>query len=272
MICHAEPVDAVSLSNRRRAQRDILDGLLLRNGMMLSCMYEYRAPPPLCVDPSDRTYFRRVHRLAAKSYLIMVALMGLPVLMIILRTERLDLHMAINQAHTTWADPLFKYGTHLADGLVALGIGVVLLLARWRPFLLFAVSTIGSAIVVQLLKHTLFADHDRPGMFLDRMPGLYLLPGVEQLHHNSFPSGHSACAFSMCFALAVIMERRGVAVLLAITAAMLGWSRIYLSQHFAEDVLCGALIGSLVGWLAYRWLYTGTFSRRLWLNTKPFGG
>lgn len=203
-------------------------------------------------------------------FLIVAASLALPAAIAVLSTDPLVLHATINRMHASWADPIFRYGTHLADGLVALVIGVILLFVRWRWFLLFAVGTTGSAIAVQLLKHTLFAGHDRPSMFMDQMPDLYLIPGVEMLHHNSFPSGHSACAFSVCSALAVIIGRGGWAAALAVLAAMLGWSRVYLSQHFTEDVLCGAFIGTIGTWLAYRWLYKSKFSSKAWLDARPF--
>lgn len=221
------------------------------------------------MDAHRAGYIRRVPHRSARIFALTAALLGLPVLLAVLSTGQLDLHATINRVHAAWADPLFIYGTHLADGLVALAMGLVLLFFRWRWFLLFTIGTAGSAIVVQFLKHAVFADHDRPSMFMDGMPGLRLVPGVEMLHHNSFPSGHSACAFSVCFALSVIIGRGGWAAVLALIAAMLAWSRVYLSQHFAEDTLCGAFIGTIGAWLAYRWLYVGAFSRRPWLDGRP---
>ena len=129
-----------------------------------------------------------------------------------------------------------------------------------------AASVLGSSIIAQLLKRTLFADVDRPSMFMDGMPGLRLLPGVEMLHHNSFPSGHSTCAFSMCFVAAVLIGRPVPAAFLALSAGLLALTRVYLSQHFTEDVLCGAVIGTGTAWLAYRWLYTSSFAKKEWLE------
>lgn len=203
---------------------------------------------------------------SARIFLGTALLMSLPVLVAVLTTGQLALHARINGFHAPWADAVFSHGTHLADGWVAVGIGLALMFVRWRWFLLFAVSTAGSALVAQTLKRLFFADRDRPSMFMDAMPDLRLVPGVEMLHHNSFPSGHSTCAFSMCFALAVIIGRQGPAAALAVLGALLAFSRVYLSQHFTEDVLCGAFIGTATGWLAYRWTCHSAFAGKAWLD------
>ena len=66
-------------------------------------------------------------------------------------------------------------------------------------------------------------------------------------HTASFPSGHTAQAFALCGALYTCRSKWfwpvcGLAVLL-------GLSRLYLYVHFPTDVLAGALIGWLCGWL-----------------------
>jgi membrane-associated phospholipid phosphatase len=213
-----------------------------------------------------RDTFGRMHGRAVRIFvgvaLVLMAVAGGAVLL----NGHLELHARINRSTAPGCDPLFAYGTYLADGFVPLAIGLVFLFVRWRWFLLLACSVLGSAIITQLLKHTLFSEVDRPSTFLAGMPDLRLVPGVEMLHHNSFPSGHSTCAFSMCFVAAVIIGRSAPAALLALLAGALAFSRVYLSQHFTEDVLCGALIGTGTGLLAYWWLYTSSFARRSWLN------
>ena len=54
--------------------------------------------------------------------------------------------------------------------------------------------------------------------------------------------------------------------MLALLAGLLAFTRVYLSQHFTEDALCGACIGTITAWAAYRWLYISRFSSRSWLN------
>lgn len=200
------------------------------------------------------------------AYVWTVLVLAIPVFIAVLRSGHLELHAAINRFTTPALDPFFRYGTHLADGLIPTAFGLVFLFVRWRWFLMVAASVLGSSIIAQLLKRTIFTDIDRPGTFMGGMPDLRLVPGVEMLHHNSFPSGHSTCAFSMCFVAAVLIGRPAPAVLLALLSSLLAFSRVYLSQHFTEDVLCGAMIGTGTAWAAYWWLYKSTFAKRRWLE------
>lgn len=183
---------------------------------------------------------------------------------------KLELHTTINAWHASWADAVFPSVTYLADGWVPTFISVLLLARNWRSFLMLACSAAFSAIVVQALKHTVFADVDRPMGSLMAMPGLHLVPGIEMLHRNSFPSGHSTCAFSMCFAICVLVDRAGWSIVLALLAGLMAFSRVYLSQHFTEDALAGLAIGTITGWLVYRWLYRSPMAGRKWLERSPF--
>ncbi|MCC7502665.1 MAG: phosphatase PAP2 family protein [Flavobacteriales bacterium] len=207
---------------------------------------------------------------AVRTFLIGYAVVIVPAFIAVLLTDRFELHSAVNWHHTAPLDLLFKYGTHLGDGWVPTILALLLLWTNWRAFLMVGASVALSAIVAQLLKHGVFPDMDRPSLFLDQMPGVHLVTGVEMHHHNSFPSGHTTAAYSMCLAYAVLIAQRVPAVLLAFLAAGLGLSRVYLSQHFTEDVVAGASIGTLTAYLVYRWLYFSPFASRNWLDRSPF--
>ena len=61
----------------------------------------------------------------------------------------------------------------------------------------------------------------------------------------SFPSGHATTSFAAAAAVAVLVPRLRVPALSL--AALVGFSRIYLGVHYTIDVLCGAVLGSLIG-------------------------
>ena len=74
-------------------------------------------------------------------------------------------------------------------------------------------------------------------------PELELL--VERLSDFSFPSGHTAIAFSGASALLFSKNRLGWAAI--VLAALIGLSRLYLYVHYPTDVICGAALGLFCG-------------------------
>lgn len=64
----------------------------------------------------------------------------------------------------------------------------------------------------------------------------------------SFPSGHAAAAVVGAFLLAAYWPAGRIAFWLL--AAFIMYSRIYVGAHYPLDVLCGALLGWLVAWVA----------------------
>ena len=63
----------------------------------------------------------------------------------------------------------------------------------------------------------------------------------------SFPSGHTCAAVTAAAALFFRKSRLWLPV--AVAAAVMGFSRLYLYVHYPTDVLGGALLGILCGWI-----------------------
>ncbi|MBL7981209.1 MAG: phosphatase PAP2 family protein [Flavobacteriales bacterium] len=201
---------------------------------------------------------------------LMVALVfAVPALIATLLTDQLELHSAINRHHADLADLFFRFITHWADGLVPTVLALLFLFfGTLRSFMMIGLSCGLSAIVAQLLKRQVFDHVDRPFMFREQLSDMHWVQGIEMHHHFSFPSGHSTAAFSMCLALAVIWARPRLAVVLSIAASLMAFSRVYLSQHFTEDILAGAALGTVTALLVYRWLYDSMFSKRAFLERR----
>ncbi len=205
------------------------------------------------------------------TFLLTTAVFALPAAYMAFSTGKLALHAELNTYHAAWSDQFFRYATHLADGLVPLLLALLLLFFRdLRSFMMMAVSATLSGIVLQLLKRQVFGNMHRPGMFRKGLDGMPWVDGIDLNMHFSFPSGHSTVAFSMCLALAVIFGKPKWAAMLALVSVLLAYSRIYLSQHFVQDTLAGAALGSFITVLVFLWLYRSAFAKKTWLDKRVF--
>jgi membrane-associated phospholipid phosphatase len=106
-------------------------------------------------------------------------------------------------------------------------------------------SWTGAGIVVQLLKHLVFQGFDRPVKVFETISELYLVQGIEFYDHFSFPSGHAATALAIFGLLTMITNRKWLKMIFFLCAVIVSYSRVYLSQHFLEDILFGSAIGIL---------------------------
>lgn len=193
---------------------------------------------------------------AVNCYLLAFLVLALPAAVLISCTDRLQLHAMIHSGHLGVADEFFRYFTHLGDGLVPTFLAIGLLLFHgMRGFLMMGLSCGLGAIIVQVMKRVFFPEMDRPVTFQEEMPGMHWVADLVLNNHYTFPSGHAAAAFGMCTALVVIIARRRWALPLLLFATAIAYSRVHLSQHFTEDVLAGAIIGTVSAYGIHRWIH-----------------
>lgn len=69
----------------------------------------------------------------------------------------------------------------------------------------------------------------------------------------SFPSGHTSTAFTLATSLTLQYKKWYVAIPLFAWASSVGYSRMYLGEHYPTDVLAGAVIGISSAYLS-EWL------------------
>jgi len=170
-----------------------------------------------------------------------------------------SIHLYFNQFHSPFSDQFFKYFTHLGDGWTIAIISILFLLFKSkRAGMLIAFSGILNGVLSQGMKRLVFGDTPRPYKYFTEINpyNLHYVEGVDMNMVNSLPSGHTSSAFAMCFAIALIYRSRKMDTAMFIFASALGVSRIYLSQHFLEDVLLGSIIGILSAIIIYSWVYS----------------
>lgn len=67
-----------------------------------------------------------------------------------------------------------------------------------------------------------------------------------------FVSSHAANSFNVALLSLLLIRNGWYTSFILIWAAGVSYSRIYLGVHYPGDVLCGALLGTLIGWGVYR--------------------
>lgn len=184
-------------------------------------------------------------------FIIPYIICALVSLSVILLFSKASVHLFLNSYYNDFADFFFKYLTIFGDGIVIPFILIGMLFWRFR-YAFFVLSVYAaSGLFTQLLKRTFFVKAARPTKFFENIADLHLVPGVEQLSWKTFPSGHSTTAFAIMVCFALLTKNNLLKLVFFILAALIAYSRVYLSQHFLTDILAGSFIGVLTG----LWLY-----------------
>ncbi len=178
-----------------------------------------------------------------KSFLIICSVFISLAIIGLLTYGKKPLNLMVNHTNTPFQDVFFKYYTNFGDGLFAAFVLLALLFfINFRNIFIGIATFIISGFVSQLIKKIAYFDEFRPAKeFAPNI--LHYVDGVVMHLYNSFPSGHSTTAFAMFMFLAYIFKKKYFQVLFAIMACLVGYSRVYLSQHFFVDVACGGILG-----------------------------
>lgn len=160
-----------------------------------------------------------------------------------------EFSVKVNNQSSLIFDYFFKYITFIGDGVLLYILSFVLIIFSRKWALLSIISLLITTIFVQILKRLLFDNFYRPSRFFKDLiddGSWHLVDGVELYDRFSFPSGHTALSFCFIIIICYYLKSNFWSLLLIMLAFLVGFSRIYLTQHFLIDVWFGSLIGSLI--------------------------
>ncbi|MEO9211249.1 MAG: phosphatase PAP2 family protein [Ginsengibacter sp.] len=161
---------------------------------------------------------------------------------ILLSYSKSDGFILLNPWHSQPFDYLFIPLTYLGDGIFSIALALPLFFRKRKALALMIVSSfLISGIIAQIIKIVVVAP--RPAVFFEYSHYPNFIEGVTLYNLHSFPSGHTTSIFALAATLAFFLKNKSFSILLLLVAILVGYSRIYLGQHFMEDVLSGSVIG-----------------------------
>lgn len=110
----------------------------------------------------------------------------------------------------------------------------------WRMVVqAFLAAILARFVIVEIIRY--FLPRNRP--FVENSVNLL----VSHSQESSFPSGHAAFYFALSTVIYSYNKKAGILFFLA--SFLIVISRVFVGIHWPSDILAGAIIGILVGWL-----------------------
>lgn len=209
--------------------------------------------------------FEGVKRSFSRFVLLLFAIPASVLVLLSLIVTRGDDVLFINGVNNTFLDIVIPIVTTLGEGLLFIPIIIYFLFVQFRYSILAGIVWIGHSALSQFIKRGIFNHVHRPIAVLDKSK-LHFVPHVEVHGLYSFPSGHTATIFCLAMLMALIVKKKIPAIIFMILALVVGYSRIYLLQHFLMDVAGGAVIGVVFTYAAWKMLERETLPQ--WMNNS----
>ncbi len=171
--------------------------------------------------------------------------------------SRKDGFIILNSFHTYTLDITFQIITFLGDGKFAIALILVIFIffKKYRNLAILLLFTfLLSGLFSQILKAVIKAP--RPSVYFELHHYKFYLEAFTTCSKgfNSFPSGHTATSFAMATTFSIYLNKKYISIISLFTAFLIGYSRIYLANHFLLDVFAGAIIGIISGTFTIIWL------------------
>ncbi|MDP4914706.1 MAG: phosphatase PAP2 family protein [Saprospiraceae bacterium] len=164
--------------------------------------------------------------------------------------------LLLNRFHHLYLDIFFKSITFLGDWPAYIfALAFLFSKLKFRAFYVVMLVSILVPITSYISKANF--KQPRPAHYFQDKPVFNDLQKVDGvvLHtgFSSFPSGHTMSAFAVFSLLAFFASNSKRQIFLFLSLAILvATSRVYLIQHFVEDVWMGSLLGVMLAYIIFQ--------------------
>ncbi len=166
-----------------------------------------------------------------------------------------ELFRVVNTNSNAIIDSFIYYITWIGQAEIIIPVLLFLFIYNeyrtWWYFVTALLCNIIPFFLQQLLKF--YYDEPRPINYFHNAQWIHYVTGWPVLYNRSFPSGHTEGAFRLLCFLSFLLpvNKRKYGLLFFFIALFVGYSRIYLTAHFFEDVYVGSLVGVLTTTIFY---------------------
>ncbi len=207
-----------------------------------------------------------------QNYLLaLTVLLGIAVLLLFNLNKGDELKF-FSQNRNQIGNTFFTLSNYLGEAYLYVIVSLIFFFRKnWVKGILVVLTGFTAMLLSQFLKN--YFGHERPLIYFKetlKQPDLLTpVPGIELVNSytSSFPSGHTTAAFALFGLLAFFTPKSTQKTIWLIPASMAGASRIYLGQHFLEDVIAGAVLGSLIAIFLFA-IHQSKFTTLFKINSK----
>jgi membrane-associated phospholipid phosphatase len=145
------------------------------------------------------------------------------------------------------ADIFFAAVTWGGDGVMWVPVCLIIFFVLKKRDLipLLASAIIFSTFFSHLFKDFILPNEPRPMRAITDGSYIHTVPGVQIDYLSSFPSGHTTTVFCFYLLFCLLIKKNWWLVAGLVFALLVGYSRVYLAEHFPFDV-AGGMIAAIL--------------------------